>query len=227
MKTKNIILGLFGFFMYFFLNIIELLPFEIANVDINYIPNYIKISYLIIYEIMEICILLLIFSKQIITNFKDILKNHKMYFSKYFKYYLIGLAVMLISNFIIIFILDGGVADNEETIRNMFKISPLYIYFSSVIYAPIVEELTFRQALRNIVGKNFIFIILSGLIFGGLHLSNITSIVDLLYLIPYGSLGFVFAYILYKTDNIFISMGLHFMHNGILISLQFLTLLFA
>jgi len=227
MKTKDIILGLFGFFMYFFLSIIELLPFEIAGIDINHIPNFIKISYLIIYEIMEIAVLLLIFNKQIINNFEDMLKNHKQYFSKYFKYYLIGLAVMLISNFFIIFILDGGVADNEETIRNMFKVSPLYIYFSSVIYAPIVEELTFRQSLRNIFGKNFIFVILSGLIFGGLHLSNISSITDLLYIIPYGSLGFVFAYILYKTDNIFISMGLHFMHNGILISLQFLTLLFA
>jgi membrane protease YdiL (CAAX protease family) len=154
--------------------------------------------------------------------------NHKEYYSKYFKYYLIGLGIMLISNSIIVYGFDGGISTNEETIRDIFKISPLYIYFSSVIYAPIVEELTFRQGIRNIFGRNILFVLISGFLFGGLHvITSINSIVDLLYIIPYSSLGIVFAYILYKTDNIFVSMGLHFMHNGILIAIQFLVLIFS
>ena len=34
-------------------------------------------------------------------------------------------------------------------------------------------------------------------------------------------------HLLYKTDNIFVSIGYHFMHNGILIAIQFITLLFS
>ena len=135
---------------------------------------------------------------------------------------------MLISNSIIIYIFESGMSSNEEAIRDLFKISPLYIYFSSVIYAPIVEELTFRQGIRNIMDKNILFILVSGLLFGGLHvITDVNNLVDLLYIIPYSSLGIVFAYMLYKTDNIFVSMGFHFMHNGILIALQFLILIFS
>ena len=35
------------------------------------------------------------------------------------------------------------------------------------------------------------------------------------------------AYILADSDNIFISIALHFMHNGILIALQFILLIFS
>lgn len=227
-RIKEIIIGLLALLMYFLLISAETLPFKIVGVDINIMPSWLKIIYLIIYEIMVIAIMLLIFNKKIVKDFKDILINHKEYYSKYFKYYLIGLAIMLISNSIIIYIFESGMSSNEEAIRDLFKVSPLYIYFSSVIYAPIVEELTFRQGIRNIIGKNILFILVSGLLFGGLHvITDVNNLVDLLYIIPYSSLGIVFAYMLYKTDNIFVSMGFHFMHNGILIALQFLILIFS
>jgi hypothetical protein len=227
-KIKEISIGVLAVFMYFFLNSIQYVPFQLAGVTTDLLPTWVKIFYLIIYEIMTIAIMLLIFNKKITKDFKDMLINHKEYYSKYFKYYLIGLGIMLISNSIIVYVFDGGISTNEETIRDIFKISPLYIYFSSVIYAPIVEELTFRQGIRNIFGRNILFVLISGFLFGGLHvITSINSIVDLLYIIPYSSLGIVFAYILYKTDNIFVSMGLHFMHNGILIAIQFLVLIFS
>lgn len=227
-RIKEIIIGLLALLMYFLLISAETLPFKIVGADINIMPSWLKIIYLIIYEIMVIAIMLLIFNKKIVKDFKDVLINHKEYYSKYFKYYLIGLAIMLISNSIIIYIFESGMSSNEEAIRDLFKVSPLYIYFSSVIYAPIVEELTFRQGIRNIMGKNILFILVSGLLFGGLHvITDVNNLVDLLYIIPYSSLGIVFAYMLYKTDNIFVSMGFHFMHNGILIALQFLILIFS
>lgn len=227
-RLKEIIIGIIAILFYFLLNELEFFPFKVAGVDINNTPNWIKIIYLIIYEIMVIAIMLIIFNKKIIKDFKDILINHKNYYSKYFKYYLIGLGVMLISNCIIIFGFNNNMATNEESIRQLFKISPFYIYFSSVLYAPLVEELTFRQGIRNVIGKNIIFILTSGLVFGGLHvITSATTLIDYLYIIPYSSLGIVFAYILYKTDNIFVSMGYHFMHNGILIAIQFITLLFS
>jgi membrane protease YdiL (CAAX protease family) len=67
---------------------------------------------------------------------------------------------------------------------------------------------------------------MSAFVFGGLHVfSSAETLIDLLYIIPYGAPGFVFAYMLSKTDNIFVPMGFHFMHNGILVALQILLLL--
>ena len=67
---------------------------------------------------------------------------------------------------------------------------------------------------------------MSGLIFGGLHVvGNINHWYDLLYLIPYCTPGFIFAYIMSKTNNVFVSMGLHFLHNGMIMSLQVLLIM--
>lgn len=75
---------------------------------------------------------------------------------------------------------------------------------------------------------DWLFILMSGLVFGSLHVLNSTnSLAELLYLIPYSAPGIIFAYILAKTNNILVTMGLHFMHNGILVSLQFLLLIFG
>ena len=153
-------------------------------------------------------------------------KNHKKYFSKYFKYWLYALIIMAGSNIIIGFINGGAIAGNEETVRQTFTKAPVYMFISAVFFAPLLEELTFRQGFRNIFSNDKVFIFMSGLIFGGLHVvGNINSPVDLLYLIPYCTPGFIFAYIMAKTDNVFVSMGLHFLHNGSMISLQILLMI--
>ena len=135
---------------------------------------------------------------------------------------------MYISNAILMFGFDAGISGNEENIRSLLGIHPIYIYLSAVIIAPSVEELVFRGAIKNIIPNKILFILVSGLVFGGLHLvGNISNIVDLLYIIPYSALGIVFAYIYSKPDNIFVTMLLHTMHNGILVSLQIAVLLFG
>ena len=173
-------------------------------------------------------LIILVLHKSIETDWIDMKKNHKNYFQKYFKYWLIGLLIMMVSNLIISFISSGGIAGNQESIEKLFDVNPLYVYFSAVIFAPVIEELLFRRAIYNIIPQKIIFIFISGIVFGGLHIiGNIDAWYDILYLIPYSSLGIAFAYILTKTNNIFVSMGLHLLHNGILIALQFFVLIFG
>ena len=225
-RLKEIFLGIIALLTYFVLSMTESLPFELAGVDIQNISTNIKLLYMFIYEVLILCLILLIFNKKIKKDFDDILKNHKTYYSKSIKYYLVGLIIMVFSNTILALLTNGGIAGNEETVRAMFKMSPVYIYISAALFAPVVEELVFRQGIRNICGKNIIFIIVSGFLFGGLHvMSSISTTLDLFYIIPYSALGVVFALMLYKTDNIFVSMGFHFMHNGILMAIQLMTFL--
>lgn len=227
-KKKNWlypIIGICAFVTYFILSEIEVLPFYLLNINTSAIPTALKIIYMIAYEIIFMSIIAFIFKDKLKKDFADIKKNHNKYYPKYFKYWLIGVMIMMLSNVIIMFISDGGIANNEQTIRDMMEISPLYIFFSAVLFAPLVEELVFRQGFRYIFSNNLLFIIMSAFVFGGLHVfSSAETLLDVLYIIPYGVPGAVFAYMLTKTDNIFVPMGFHFMHNGILVALQILLL---
>ena len=226
-RTKEIGLGLLAFITYFGLSLVETVPFKLAGVKPYQISSNLRILYMLVFEILMFSILLIVFNQKVEKDLNDIIKNHKDYFSKCINYYLIGLMVMVVSNSILALLTNGGIAGNEETVRAMFKTNPIYMYLSAVVFAPIIEELVFRQGIRNICGKNVLFIVISGLVFGALHVfTSATTLIDVLYIIPYSALGISFAVMLYKTDNIFVSMGFHFMHNGILMAIQFMAFLF-
>lgn len=223
----NIIIGLMALFIYFSFSYLELGILELLNINYENMNIILKVLYLIICETIELIILIMLFYKKLKENLKDIKKNHREYFDKYFKYWLFILGVMMVSNLFIMLITNNQTSGNEQAVRDMLVKSPIYAYFSGVIFAPIAEELIFRRGLRNIFRNDTIFILISGLIFGGLHIiTGYSGPLDLLYLIPYCIPGIVFAYILTKTDNVLIPMSIHFMHNGILIALQMFTYLF-
>ncbi len=225
---KNATIGLIVILIYFILSNSQTIIFDLFNVDYNIMPTIIKVVYTIIWEIFSMSLIMLILNKTLSKDIQDIKINHKKYFSKYLKFWLIGLGIMMMSNLFINIFVNSGLPSNEETIRKLFDISPIYIFISSVIYAPIVEELVFRQSIRNIITNKYLFIFVSGLVFGGLHvIGGMNSLVELVYLIPYCTPGFIFAYILTDCDNVLVSSGLHFLHNGILISLQFFLLFFS
>lgn len=224
---KNALLGTLVLLSYFILSSLESVPFSLLGINLNEVNMIIKVAYMIIYEILLMILIMFILRKSLKKDFLDIKKNHKKYFESCFKYWIISLIVMMFSN-LIINVITGNIAANEQQLRNLFQISPIYIFFSAVIFAPVVEELTFRRAIKNIFKTDILFILVSGLLFGFLHVAtNFSSLWDLLYLIPYSAPGIAFAYMLKKYDNIFVSMGFHFMHNGILMSLQFMILLFG
>lgn len=222
---KQALPGLLALIFYFGISYFSTNISDFFNVDQMNNINY--TIFAISYEVILLSVILIIFNKKIIQDFKDIKKNHKKYFKDNFKYYLIGLAVMFISNAIIMFILNKEVASNESAIRDMLAVVPIYIYIASVIIAPALEELVFRHGIRTLINNKYVYIIISGLVFGGLHVVTSLSVLsDLAYLVPYCSLGIAFAYIYYKTKNIFVTIGLHTMHNGILVGIQILLLIF-
>lgn len=225
---KRAIPGFLALVIYFVLSMCQTLPLQIFGIDVDSISMGVKVFYLLSYQTLMLSLIMLLFYKTLEENFKDLKKNHKEYFSKYFKYWLIALGIMMFSNMVISLLSSGGIPNNEEIIRENFKISPIYVYISSVFFAPLIEELIFRQGFKNMIPINSIFIVVSGLVFGGLHVvTSMSSVFDLLYLIPYCAPGLAFAYMLAKTDNIFVSIGLHCMHNGLLMSLQFFLLFFG
>ena len=226
-RLNYFIKGISIVMIYFIVSLFKNLPFVLLKINIEDIPQYSYNFYSIALEITMLVIIYYIFEKEIKLALKDLKENHQKYVDKYFKVYLIGITIMILSN-ILINNLGGGMSENETIIRDEFKLYPIYTYISAVFLAPLLEEFIFRLGFKAMINNNIIYIIISGLIFGSLHLIG-TKIDHLLpvYLISYSSCGWAFAYMMSKSNNILISTSFHFMHNGLLMSLQFFLLLFT
>lgn len=223
-KLKQIIKGLSVVIIYLVLSELIVLPLLLLGIDYQNIPQYIKVIYILVYELLMLSLIIYIYKKELFSDWEKFKKNHMDYFDKYFKYWILAIGLMSFSNIIISFFVEGQ-ASNQEAIVEIFGSNPLYIFITAVIIAPLLEELVFRLSFKNIFGKNWIFIILSGLAFGLIHIIGSGDFMsELVYIIPYSIPGFIFAYVLVKSENIFVPVGLHLMHNGFLIALQFLAM---
>lgn len=215
MKEKNKlgIYGIIGFVVWFLFQNYSDLPFEILNINP---PTLFLEVYTILVEILTILFIFLLFKKEIVHMWKDFYENRDKYFKKYFKYWFLILILMAFSNGIITLINKAEISNNQEAINDMFKRLPIYTYILSVFLAPIIEELVFRFCFMKIFNNKYLYIILSGVIFGLFHIiGSFESAYDFLFLVPYSIPGLIFAYILYDSKNIFNTIWLHFVHNGI------------
>lgn len=188
--------------------------FSILGINPNNISDKTYTLYLVISELLLMIILFIIYRRTIIEDFKKFKKDINGNLELAFRYWTIGFSIMLISNLFISLILGKTISGNEEIVRNYIDSSPLLMAISTVIFAPINEELTFRKSLRDALKNKWVYALTSGIIFGGLHvISYINTPLDLIYLLPYTSLGISFALLYYKTNNIFSSISMHTMHN--------------
>jgi len=165
-------------------------------------------------------LLVYIYWKTLKKDLADFIKNIKSYI-KYIEFWAVSYVLMIASSFVITYFFPTAIANNQETINNLFRLAPIYIIISSVLFAPFIEEIVFRLSFRHIFNNNTFFIIISGLVFGAMHvLGSFNNFYDLLYIIPYSIPGFFFAYTLVKSKNIFVPIGLHFIHNMFMVLLQ-------
>ena len=140
--------------------------------------------------------------------FKD---NFKLYLSNIFRRFGIILIFYIICNLFLIYLV-GNIPTNQALISEY----PIYISgFLAIIIAPLTEELMFRGFMKKFIKNDILFIILSSLIFGGLHVVYSTTILQFLFILPYSILGFAFALNYVKTRNIVSNIFLHSFWNTI------------
>ncbi len=130
---------------------------------------------------------------------------------------------MYLSNSIILSF-TNAIAQNEAAVRESVKVLPLYMAFQTMIYAPITEEIIFRKSIKDIINNKYLYATISGLFFGAMHiLLSMNKPIELLFIIPYGIVGFMFALTYYETDNIFSTITTHSIHNGFTLLLYFIS----
>jgi len=211
-KNENIIKLVVGFLLFYFIGTISVFIANLLKIDIE--KNYYTIT--IVVNIIRALLIAILFRKDLKKDFKNFKKNFWEYNDTAVKYWLIGLAVMCISNLIIGRFAPEGLPSNEQGVREMISNLSYLSLILTGITAPLAEELLFRKSIKNVISKKWTYIIVSGLVFGAAHIvtkGSPLTFYDYLYLIPYSSLGVAFAFTCYKTDNVFPSMIVHSVHN--------------
>ena len=201
-------------FLFYCSSLFRLIPIVLFNIDLNNCSDKLY-NFLRIFPNMVLTILLFI------IYWNDLKKDFKIFKKKFgeitdiaIKYWVIGFVCMLASNLLIQLLLPVSIASNEQEIRKFIDGTPFFAFLATCVFAPLLEEIIFRKSFKDPIKSKWLFVILSGVVFGAMHvLGSIESLYSLLYIIPYSSLGIAFALAYYKTDNIFSSIFAHFIHN--------------
>jgi len=216
-NLKNSIIYALVFTLYYAFPYIFNFIFDILKIDLSGLNIYIILLVLLLMDIIPILFLIYIYRKELKYEFKLNKETFKDNFDKYIKLWLFGLILMTVSNSIITIFTNVEISNNEEAIRDIAKILPIYSLFTTCICAPLGEELAYRKTIGKIFNNKTLAIFMSGVIFGLAHvLGTYESIVDLLYVIPYGLFGSVFMYMYLDSKTIWSTISVHFMHNAIL-----------
>lgn len=106
-------------------------------------------------------------------------------------------------------------SQNTAIIMEITRLAPIFMIIPAII-APILEEIIFRKIIFGALYEKTNFIIagiISALIFGIFH-------DELIHILIYASMGFVFAFLYVKTKRIIVPIIVHMCLNTISVSLQ-------
>ena len=212
-KNWLIFLGMLLLFLYIDYFVVAIY-YTMGN-DLHNLTLYDKLIILFSKYIILIMIFVFKDKKYLKEKWFDFIKNFKKYFVISFKYWFMGLLLMIISNNIINQFISG-LGENESSVQTLITKMPVIAFILTTILAPFVEEMVFRKYLKDCINKKTLYMIVSGLIFGFIHTSINTNILEILLIIPYGAMGFMLAKTLYETDNIYPTVMMHMFHNALL-----------
>lgn len=199
------------------LYILKYIGFDLAKLD------YIDQAYFsTMMEIIYLFVIILLYRKCLKKDLILFKLNKKDHINKILNYFIIFMIVKFSSAFIetllgILLNINITESNNQNTIEILFKKSPLIMTIDCVILAPFVEECIFRLGLKKIINNKYIFITISGLLFGLMHIfpTELPYTIALIQSITYITMGINLAYIYEETNNIWIPIGIHMLNNFI------------
>lgn len=223
-KIYNILKLLICLVFFFSISNITSFILKIFNIHKDNISTYYVVLYQFIVSFIMFILLFILYYKTFKKDYKSFKKNISKNITYIIKTFIIFITVKyligVISSLIMIlcgFELDNIVSNNQEMIMEYVKSAPILMAFSMSILGPFYEEGIFRLGFRKVFNNKWAYIIISGSLFGLLHVfplsDGVTLSLGIIQSISYVTMGMFFSYIYYKTDNIFNSIGLHFLNN--------------
>lgn len=165
-------------------------------------------------ELLLFAVMFYMNRKALKEDYNDFNSNYKEYLTKGFKYAIMGVFCMMISNLIISGLMTGGIAENEENNRLILQAYPIYMIVATILTGPFIEEMTFRQNFKEAIPNQYAYVGITAFLFAMAHVvTSLDTPYGYLYLIPYGSLSLAFSLASMRTNNIYTSVILHIVHN--------------
>ena len=223
-KIYNILKLLICLVFFFSISNITNFIFKIFSIDKTNITLFDNTLYQFIVSLILFILLFILYFNTIKKNFNDFkrnLKNNILYVLKLFVIFVLLKYMITIMSTLIVILLkydtSSLLSNNQEMVEKSVKTAPFLMFFSMSILGPFYEECIFRLEFKKVINNKWIYIIVSGSLFGLLHIfplnEGVSLILGIVQSISYVTMGIFFSYIYYKTDNIFISIGLHFLNN--------------
>lgn len=210
-NQKKLAIFLALVFSFLFFEIIYI----IMGFDFNKMSDNTYLILMVLKYIVFLVVFYVMYHKYLKEKWIDFKLNFKEYAKIAFKDWFAGFLIMIVSNLIISSFISG-LGENEEAVQSLISATPWIAFIMTSFFAPITEEMIFRKSLKDAINNKYLFMILSGFIFGLIHVMSASNPWEYLLIIPYGSLGFVFAKTLYDTDNIYTTIMVHAFHNAML-----------
>ncbi len=219
-NVKNIFKLIISFVLFFNLSLVIACIFKLVGInysDFNYI-DYACLNTFI--ELIMFVVVLLFYKKYLKKDLVLFKLNKKDYIKKIISYFLIFLVVKygvaLFSSLLLVMLgSDLVTSENQESVVTLAKTLPFMMMISTSLLAPFVEEGIFRLGIRKVINNKYLFILVSGLIFGFMHIfpTELPLYVALIESLNYVTMGLLLAYIYNETDNIYVVVIIHALNN--------------
>lgn len=198
-------------------NLLKSILIIISYFVLPYLIGSITSSSLIValFYVLYALILIIIYKDTFKNDFKDILKNKGLYLKKILLNFVLLIVVVIITNAIIGTLFNvSGTSENDYSLLNIFRKSPIVLILSTCVYYPVVEGIVFRKAIRDIVDKKWVFIIFSSLFYFFFNVVYTSmSFSNILLSISYIFIMMILSNYYWKTNNFTASVIVLMMYN--------------
>lgn len=223
-KIYNILKLVLGFLFFFYFGDIVVNLLKLVGIKVEDLSNLGTVIYQFVISTFMFGFLLIIYFKNIKSDFlsfkKQVEKNIRYIIKMFFIFMITKYVVSVLSVIIMTvcgFDTSSMTSVNQNLIEMYVKASPVLMFLSAAVLAPMYEEILFRIGIGKVIRNKFLFVIISGFIFGFMHVfpleEGISLTLGLMQSITYVTMGIFLAYVYSKTGNIFMSIGLHFLNN--------------
>lgn len=225
-RLYNILKLVLCLLFFFFIGNILKFTLNIFGINVDNLSVLKEALFQTIASFIMCIVLFLLYRKRVIKDFKEFINKFGKNIVYVIKMFILFMIVKYVVSFISVFIMillgfdtSSMTSVNQNLIESYIKTAPILMFLTTSIFAPFYEEILFRLGFKKVFKNKWLFIIISGSLFGLMHVFPLSDGVELLLgitqSISYVTMGIFLSLIYYKTDNIFMSIGVHFLNNFI------------
>ena len=136
------------------------------------------------------------------------------HFRRYFGFFFPKFVLFMVIYFVTAVLIAAAAGEASANQTALSAVPLPLLALSALIYAPVQEELLYRGVLRRLFADKRMFIVVSALFFGLIHMLHPGQTPgQMLYIVEYALLGGFLAYLYAESDNICLSVMGHFCLN--------------